>query len=78
MSRVSGKTIMNRFICSYNMNWQNAFDDRRLVLIIRAENQHSALSIAMNKIQETNIQDWKIVEIVETDNPIEALVVVRR
>ena len=69
---------MNRFICSYNMNWQNAFDDRRLVLIIRAENQDDALSIAMNKIQETSIQDWKIVEIVETDNPIEALVVVRR
>lgn len=60
------------------MNWQNAFDDRRLVMIIRAENQDDALSIAMNKIQETNIKDWKIVEIVETDNPIEALVVVRR
>ena len=69
---------MNRFICSYNMNCQNAFDDRRLVMIIRAENQDDALSIAMNKIQETNIKDWKIVEIVETDNPIEALVVVRR
>ncbi|OCG12668.1 hypothetical protein A9G14_04770 [Gilliamella apicola] len=69
---------MNRFICSYNMNCQNAFDDRRLVLIIRAENQDDALSIARNKIQETDIRDWKIGEIVETDNPIEALVVVRR
>ena len=69
---------MNRFICSYNMNFQNVFDDRRLVLIIRAENQDDALSIARNKIQETDIRDWKIGEIVETDNPIEALVVVRR
>ena len=69
---------MNRFICSYNMNCQNAFDDRRLVLIIRAENQDDALSIARNKIQETDIRDWKIGEIVATDNPIEALVVVRR
>ena len=60
------------------MNWQNAFDDRHLVLIIRAENQDDALSIAMNKIQETDIRDWNIGEIVETDNPIEALVVVRR
>lgn len=69
---------MNRFMCSYNMNWQNAFDDRHLVLIVRAENQDDALSIAMDKIQETAIQDWKIGEIVETDNPIEALVVARR
>ena len=69
---------MNRFICSYNMDWQNAFDDRHLVLIVRAENQDDALSIAMDKIQETDIRDWKIGEIVETDNPIEALVVVRR
>ena len=69
---------MNRFMCSYNMNWQNAFDDRHLVLIVRAGNQDDALSIAMDKIQETDIRDWKIGEIVETDNPIEALVVVRR
>lgn len=69
---------MNRFICSYNMNWQNAFDDRHLVLIIRAENQDDALSIAMNNIQETDTRDWEIGEIVETDNSIEALVVVRR
>ncbi len=60
------------------MNWQNAFDDRHLVLIVRAENQDDALSIARNKIQETDIRDWKIVEIVDTDNPIETLVVVRR
>ena len=60
------------------MNWQNAFDNRHLVLIVRAENQDDALSIARNKIQETDIRDWKIGEIVETDNPIEALVVVRR
>lgn len=67
-----------RFMCSYNMNWQNAFDDRHLVLIIRAENQDDALSIAMNNIQETDIRDWEIGEIVETDNPIEALAVARR
>lgn len=60
------------------MNWQNAFDDRHLVLIIRAENQDDALSIAMNNIQETDTRDWEIGEIVETDNSIEALVVVRR
>ena len=69
---------MNRFICSYNMNWQNAFDDRHLVLIIRAENQDDALSIAMNNIQETDTRDWEIGEIVETDNSIEALAVARR
>ena len=67
-----------RFMCSYNMNWQNAFDDRHLVLIVRAENQDDALSIAMKKIQETDIRDWEIGEIVETDNPIEALAVARR
>ena len=67
-----------RFMCSYNMNWQNAFDDRHLVLIVRAENQDEALSIAMKKIQETDIRDWEIGEIVETDNPIEALAVARR
>ena len=67
-----------RFMCSYNMNWQNAFDNRHLVLIVRAENQDDALSIAMNKIQETDIRDWEIGEIVETDNPIEALAVARR
>ena len=60
------------------MDWQNAFDDRHLVLIVRAENQDDALSIARDKIRETDIRDWKIGEIVETDNPIEALVVVRR
>ena len=69
---------MNRFICSYNMNWQNAFDDRHLVLIIRAENQDDALSIAMNNIQETDTRDLEIFDIVETYNYIEALVVVRR
>ena len=69
---------MNRFMCSYNMNWQHAFDDRHLVLIVRAENQDDALSIARNKIQETDIRDWEIGEIVETDNPIEALAVARR
>ncbi|MFQ0992933.1 hypothetical protein [Gilliamella apicola] len=69
---------MNRFLCSYNMNWQNAFDNRHLVLIVRAENQDDAVSIVMNKIKETDIRDWEIGEIVETDNPIEALVVVRR
>ena len=67
-----------RFMCSYNMNWQNAFDNRHLVLIVRAENQDDALSIARNKIQETDIRDWEIGEIVETDNPIEALAVARR
>ena len=65
-------------MCSYNMNWQNAFDDRHLVLIVRAENQDDALSIVMEKIQETDIRDWEIGEIVETDNPIEALAVARR
>lgn len=67
-----------RFMCSYNMNWQNAFDNRHLVLIVRAENQDDALSIVMEKIQETDIRDWEIGEIVETDNPIEALAVARR
>ena len=69
---------MNRFLCSYNMNWQNAFDNRHLVLIVRAENQDDALSIVMEKIQKTDIRDWEIGEIVETDNPIEALAVARR
>ena len=67
-----------RFMCSYNMNWQNAFDNRHLVLIVRAENQDDALSIVMEKIQKTDIRDWEIGEIVETDNPIEALAVARR
>ena len=36
---------MNRFICSYNMDWQNAFDDRHLVLIVRADNPIEALVV---------------------------------
>ena len=54
-----------RFMCSYNMNWQNAFDNRHLVLIVRAENQDDALSIAMNKIQETIYGIGKLVRLLK-------------
>ena len=68
---------MNRYVCSYGMKFNNPFDCRRLILVIKAQSEADALNIAMNKVKDSGKNGWNINEVVEFENqPIEAVIVV--
>ena len=68
---------MNRYICSYGMKFNNPFDCRRLILVIKAQSEAEALNIAMDKVKDSDKNGWDINEIVETENEqVEAVIVI--
>lgn len=68
---------MNRYVCTYVVNFKNPFDRRRLILLIKALSKDEALKIAMNKVKDSDEDGWNINEVAEIENrPIEAVIVV--
>jgi 6-phosphogluconate dehydrogenase (decarboxylating) len=67
---------MNRYVCYYGMRFKNPFDNRRLILLIRALNKDDALRIAMNKVQDSSENAWNICQIIETESNVDAVIVV--
>lgn len=66
---------MNRYICTYGVNSCNPFDARRLIMLIRALSEDEALSIAMNKVKDSDKCGWDIHHVIETESEIEAIIV---
>lgn len=68
---------MSRYVCTYVTNFNNPFDRRRLILLIKALSKDEALKIAMNRVKDSDKDGWNISEVVESENrPIEAVIVV--
>lgn len=68
---------MSRYVCTYVTNFNNPFDRRRLILLIKAPSKEDALNIAMNKVKDSDRDGWNVSEVVEIENqPIEAVIVV--
>ena len=68
---------MSRYVCTYVTNFNNSFDRRRLILLIKAPSKEDALNIAMNKVKDSDRDGWNVSEVIESENQsIEAVIVV--